>query len=40
MSTRFKSPPNLSFLNRTMFDFRKIYVVNLKTGAEKDALIR
>ena len=27
--------PNLSFLNQTMFDFRKLYEVNIKDGSRK-----
>ena len=32
--------PNLSFLNRTMFDLRKILVVNLKNGNRKKNVFR
>ena len=29
---------NFFFLNRTIFDIRKIYVLNLKTGGNKNVL--
>ena len=35
VNSRFKRNSIFPFLNRELFDFRKIYVVNLKTGRPK-----